>query len=283
MTELMDDPAALAAQRLGFDQMMTQAPVPAGVSVENSTLGGVPALTITPQQTVEDGVILYLHGGAYVLGSPTDSLSLAAGVALAARARTVSLDYRLAPEHPFPAAPDDVLAAYRALVDAGTPADRIAVAGESAGGGLALGLLVALRELGLPLPRAAVLFSPWTDLAVDSESAGTKASVDTSLQPDGLRAFGGLYRGEVGAADPRVSPAHAGLEGLPPLLIQVGSHEILLDDSTRLAARAASADVTVTLQVVAGAPHVYPFYADTLPAARDGVAAAGDFLRTRWA
>jgi acetyl esterase/lipase len=165
-------------------------------------------------------------------------------------------------------------------LDAGTPAGRIALAGESAGGGLAVALLVTLREQGLPLPAAAVLFSPWADLAVDSESARDKAAVDVSLQPDGLRAFGDLYRDAVAAGDPMVSPVHADLTGLPPLLIQVGSHEILLDDATRLAGRAARADVTVTLQVAAGAPHVFPFYADTLPEGRQAVADVAAFLRT---
>jgi acetyl esterase/lipase len=282
MTDTSYDTATLAAQRLGFGQMMAEAPVPAGARAEATTLGGVPALSITPEQPAGDTVLLYLHGGAYVLGSPADSLALATGVALAARTRVVSLDYRLAPEHPFPAAPDDVLAAYRALLDAGTPAGRIALAGESAGGGLALGLLVALRDQGLPLPAAAVLFSPWIDLAVDSESTRTKAAVDVSLQPDGLRTFGGLYRAGRPAEDPLVSAVHADLTGLPPLLVQVGSHEILLDDATRLAARAAQADVTVTLQVATGAPHVFPFYADTLPAGRQALADAGAFLRAQW-
>ena len=188
------------------------------------------------------------------------------------------MEYRLAPEHPFPAPLDDVVTAYRALLAEGIPADRIVLGGESAGGGLVLAAMVALREAGEPLPAAAAVFSPWVDLTLAGESVSGKAAVDPILSIESLQPASLWYVGEWDAADPRVSPVFADLSALPPLSVQVGSREVLLDDAVRLAARAAASDVRVTLDVIPGAIHGFEAH-EAEEVASDGyLAAAGEFL-----
>ena len=190
------------------------------------------------------------------------------------------MDYRLAPEHPHPAAVDDALAAYRGLLDEGQPASRIGMAGESAGAGLTLATLVAARDAGLPLPCAAVLMSPWVDLTLGAASMETKAAVDPVLSAAALQRRADDYVGNHDRTAPLISPLFADLHGLPPLLIQAGSHEILLDDATRLAARAASADVTVRLEITAGVPHVFQGFPACSTKQSTALANAGAFVRT---
>lgn len=279
--DLAGDPLEMRAV---FRAMLTAAPVPADVRTEPAVLGGVPALRVwvdraTP--TPPTATIVHFHGGCYAVGEPATSLNLVAALARRTGAEVLSVDYRLAPEHRYPAAVDDALAAYRALLDAGGDPARIVVAGESAGAGLAMATLLSARSAGLPQPAAALLLSPWVDLTQSGRSLETKAGVDPSMSATALRVRAADY---LGGADPRAeqaSPAFADLRGLAPLLVQAGSHEVLLDDAVRLAARAAECDVDVTLDVVAGAPHVFQAFAAVLDEAAAALDRAAAFLRDR--
>jgi acetyl esterase/lipase len=200
-----------------------------------------------------------------------------------AGARVITVDYRLAPENPFPAAVDDAVAAYRALLDEGVPSSRIAFVGESAGGGLTAATLVAIRDAGLPQPSSAIVFSPWADLTLTGRSLTGKADVDPALTPTGMRTRVVDYLGDTDPATPLASPIFADLTGVAPLLIQVGSHEILLDDAVRLAARAAEDDVEVQLQVWPGLPHVFQGFAALVDEADAALWAAAGFAKAHWA
>jgi len=274
----LDLAADLDEQREIFEQMIAGQPLSADVQTSARELGGVPAIAVTIAGTEPTGTILYFHGGAYVIGSATASLGLAADLARRSGARVITADYRLAPENPYPAALDDALSAYRGLL-AEVDATRIAVAGESSGGGLAVALLVAAREAGLPMPASIAVFSPFADLTLSGESVALKASVDPALTEAGLRLRAGNYLADSAAATPTASPVFASLVGLPKLLIQVGSYEILLDDSLRLAARAAHDDVEVTLQVTPGVPHVFQSFSELLDEAETALNEAGRFIR----
>lgn len=266
-------------QRRGFADLLGR-PAPEGVATRRTVLGGRPALELEPAGAVGEGRLLYLHGGGYVVGSPDTFAGLTGELARRAGLRTVSLDYRLAPEHPFPAAVEDGLAAYRALLDSGTDPAALVLAGDSAGAGLAVATLLAAREAGLPQPAAAVLFSPFADLTLSGESMRTKEDADPIFTAADILAYADLYLGAADRSHPLASPALADLTGLPPLLVQVGSHEVLLDDAVRLAARAAAADVAVTLDVHPGLTHVFQHQYDALPAAAAALTAAARFLTT---
>ncbi|WP_405884055.1 alpha/beta hydrolase [Streptomyces sp. NBC_01384] len=273
----------VAEQRAVFHEMIAAVPVASDVTFIPGELGGVPVVTVGTPDHDPSLVVLYIHGGAYAIGSASDSVGLAADVARRTGARAVSVDYRLAPEHPFPAAVDDTLAVYHALLKDGVPSTRIAVVGESAGGGLAVATLLAARDAGLPQPSSAVLFSPWTDLTVSGASAVGKADVDPALTAEGLRTRARDYLGTADPAAPLASPVFADLTGLAPLLIQVGSHEILLDDAVRLAARAGAHDVAVQLQVWPEVPHVFQSFAAFLTDASEALDSAAAFATARWA
>jgi monoterpene epsilon-lactone hydrolase len=279
--DLAQDPLEM---RPVYRAMLTAAPVPGDVRTEQTLLGGtVPALRVRIDGVTPTATIVHFHGGCYAVGAPDTSLGLVANLARRTGAEVLSVDYRLAPEHRYPAAVDDALTAYRALLDNGGDPARIAVAGESAGAGLAMAALLAARNAGLPQPAAALLLSPWVDLTQSGRSLATKAAVDPSMTANALRVRAADYLGD---ADPRAelaSPALADLRGLAPLLVQVGSHEVLLDDALLLAARAAECDVDVTLDVVAGAPHVFQAFAVVLDEAVAALDRAAAFLRDRLA
>jgi monoterpene epsilon-lactone hydrolase len=266
-------------RRAGYDAFLARE-LPADVRVAAGLLGPRPTLELVPDTVPDEQArLLYLHGGAFVLGSPAGYAGFTAQIARRAAIRTVSLDYRLAPEHPFPAAVDDGLAAYRDLLDQGTPPSRIVLAGDSAGGNLVLATLLAARRAGLSMPAGAVLMSPVTDLAMTGASMRSKNGVDPIFTPEFLAEPFAAY---LAGADPRselASPLVADLHGLPELLIQVGSYELLLDDSTRLAARAAEADVPVTLEVFAQAPHVFQINYETSAAADAALDGIARFIR----
>jgi len=270
-------------QRIVFDEMMGAIPVPADVVASPGSLGGIPVVTIDVEGTETEHVVLYFHGGAYAIGTAGSSVGLASDLGRRAGVRVVSVDYRLAPEHPYPAALDDAVAAYRGLLDTGLSPSAIAIAGESAGAGLVAATLVALRRAGLPQPAAAVMMSPWVDLTLSGISMREKAALDPALTPDGLKRRVSDYVGAGDPADELVSPVFADLSGLPPMLVQAGSHEILLNDATRLAARAAADDVAVTLQVVPDVPHVFQAFAAVLDEGATALDYAGDFLRAHLA
>lgn len=241
--------------------------------------GGVPAEWISATGAADDRVILYVHGGGYVMGSIATHRELVARLSKASGARGLALDYRLAPEHPFPAAVDDALAAYRWLLSQNIKPANIVVAGDSAGGGLAVATLLAIRDAKLPLPAAGVGISPWVDMEGTGESMVTRAKADPVVQKQGLLGMAQLYLGGKDAKSPLAAPLHADLTGLPPLLIQVGDAETLLDDSTRLAEKAKKAGVKVELEVWPEMPHVWHLFAPFLPEGQQAIEKIGKYVR----
>jgi epsilon-lactone hydrolase len=238
---------------------------------------------VAPDHAARKRVILYFHGGAYVAMSARTHRAITSRLAAWSGAMLFAADYRLAPEYPFPAALDDALAAYRALAAAGTAASRIVVGGDSAGGGLALALLVALRDAGDPPPAAGVLFSPWTDLACTGESIVTNDGVDALSFGSWVRSQARYYLGDTPATNPLASPLYADMTGLPPLLIQAGDSEVLLDDSRRVAEKASQAGVATTLTIWRGVPHGWQMFAPILPEGRAALREASAFIRARLA
>ncbi|MBX6383969.1 MAG: alpha/beta hydrolase [Microbispora sp.] len=269
----------LAEQRAGFTLALSR-PLPDDVAVDETVLAGRPALDLTPAAAGR-GRLLHFHGGGYILGSPGALAGLTAQLARRAGLRATSLDYRLAPEHPFPAAVDDGLAAYRALLEAGVRPEELVLAGDSAGGGLVIATLVAARDAGLPQPAGAVVFSPWVDLTLGGESMHTKKDADPIFTPEAIRAYVAPYLAGQDPAHPLASPVLADLRGLPPLLVQAGSNELLLDDAVRLAGRAAADEVDVTLRVWPQVPHVFQVHFGRLDEADEALDEAARFLSAR--
>jgi epsilon-lactone hydrolase len=253
-------------------------PLPADVTVTTAALGGVPTAEITVDGIEPRHVVLYFHGGVYVTSDAFLAAGLASQVGRRTHARVISVDYRLAPEHPFPAAVDDALAAYEALLRSGIASSDIAFAGESAGGGLAIATLVNARDHELALPAAAFVMSPYVDLTLAGATMETKRDVDPLLSRELLQPRVADYVSGRDAALGLISPVFADLAGLPPLIIQVGSHEVLLDDAIRLARQAATADVEVTLDVTPRVPHVFQAYSPMLDEAAAALDRAGQLL-----
>jgi monoterpene epsilon-lactone hydrolase len=268
----------VAEQRRLLKELLSAQPLPAEVTVAEAALGGVRTAEITVDGTEPRHIVLYFHGGVYVLGDAFLVADLASQVGRRTSAKVISVDYRLAPEDPYPAAVDDALAAYEALLDDGTAPSDIAFAGESAGGGLAVATLVNARDRGLPLPAAAFVMSPYVDLTLSGSTMQTKREADPLLSPEALRARVPDYTAGHDAGLGLISPIFAELSGLPPLLIQAGSHEVLLDDAIRLAGVAAGADVEITLDITPGVPHVFQAYHPILEEAVEALDRAGRFL-----
>jgi acetyl esterase/lipase len=271
------------AMRANMESMTGLMPLPADVATESATVNGVPAEWVSTPDADPQRVVLYLHGGAYVIGSIKTHRDLAGRISRASGGRVLNCDYRLAPEHPHPAAVDDALAAYRWLIDQGYAPAKLAVAGDSAGGGLTIATLVAIRDAGLPRPAAGVCLSPWVDLEGIGESMTTAAHLDPMVQKEHLVRMGKLYLGTADPRSPLAAPLYADLSGLPPLLIQVGTAETLLDDSTRIAERARKAGVAVTLDIWDDMIHVFQAFAPILPEGQKAVDQIGEYLRARWA
>jgi epsilon-lactone hydrolase len=265
-------------QRRLLRELLSAQPLPADVTVTAAELGGVRTAEITVDGVEPRHVVLYFHGGVYVMGDAFLSADLASQVGRRTDAKVISVDYRLAPEHPYPAAVDDALAAYEALLDDGIAPADIAFAGESAGGGLAIATLVNARDHGLPLPAAAFVMSPYADLTLAGTTLDTRREVDPLLSREALHARINDYTAGQDAALGLISPVFADLSGLPPLSIQAGSHEVLLDDAVRLARQAATADVEVTLDITPHVPHVFQAYYPILDEATAALDRAGQFL-----
>ncbi len=264
--------------RAVLDQTARLFTVPRDVVVRADTIAGVPVEWIDPPRVRPDALLVYVHGGGYYMGGIDTYRHYVARFAQIAGMRALHLDYRLAPEHPYPAAIEDTAAVFRALHKNTLPADRIVMAGDSAGGGLTLATLIALRDEGHPLPKAAAVISPWTDLT------GTAASIEANRGKDPVLGHARTllsakwYAGDAALTHPRVSPLYADLAGLPPVLVQVGSEEILLDDSTRFAERAVAQGAPVELEVWDGMVHVWHYYAEWIAEGRAGIARIGEFF-----
>jgi epsilon-lactone hydrolase len=270
----------IAHARRNVEEFYAQFALPAGVSVKNVAIMAKLSGDWLAIPALEPGrVVLYLHGGAYVLGSARAYREMTSRIASAARARTLVLDYRLAPENPFPAALEDAITAYRWLLDQRIEPSSIVIVGDSAGGGLTIATLVSLRDAGAPMPAGAVCISPWIDLECTGRTIETKAAVDPLCTREFLLPLAAMYLGGENPRNPLASPFYADLRGIPPILIQVGTEETLLDDAYRLWQRAREAGVPVELKVFEAMPHVWHVFASYLPEAQKAINEIGDFVR----
>jgi phosphinothricin tripeptide acetyl hydrolase len=275
------DTLTTAQRRAQYERAEKVFPTPPDVKVERVTIGPTPAEWLRPPSAEPGRVVLYLHGGGYVIGSPRSHRHLAAAIAGAAGGSALLLDYRLAPEHPFPAAVDDATAAYRWLLDQGIAASRIVIAGDSAGGGLTMATLLALRDARVASPAGGVCISPWVDLTCGGKSYESKAAIDPIVRREGVAEMARAYLGSTDPKSPLASPLFADLRGLPPLLIHVGSAEVLLDDAIGLAERAKAAGVDTTLEEYPEMVHVWHWFLPMLDEAQTAVESIGKFVRAR--
>jgi acetyl esterase/lipase len=278
-----DHKRIIAERRARMERMAKLSPPPPEARFEPADADGVRAEWVSGPAARRDHAVLYLHGGGYYAGSLKTHRGLAARISLEAAAPVLLADYRLAPENPFPAAVQDAARAYRWLLRNGFSAGRLAVAGDSAGGGLAVAAMLEIKASGEPLPAAGVCLSPWFDLAMTGESLRTRASADPIIRPSDLPFVANCYLGKADPRTPTASPLYGDLAGLPPILIQVGTDEILLDDSRRFAERAREAAVHVRLDIWEGMIHVWQAYARLVPEARRAIEGIGAFLRAAWA
>lgn len=266
------------AANAGMSAMTTE---PDGIAYEPAVAGGVPGQWVLPDGFDGDRTILYLHGGGYVIGNSDSHRKMVGHLAKAATARALVLDYRLAPEHPHPAAVEDAVAAYQSILADGHDAANVFIAGDSAGGGLTAATLVSLRDQGIALPAGAFLLSPWTDLEGTGESMTANAEADLMVGMDGLKPMSDAYLQGQDPRQPTAAPLYADLTGLPPLLIHVGGDETLLDDSTRLALSAQGVGVDATIEVFPEMQHVFQLSAGNMPEADDSLARAGAWIAAR--
>jgi monoterpene epsilon-lactone hydrolase len=270
---------SIEEQRAQMEVNLTKFRLPMDVRCEQVDAGGIPAEWVATPGVNTERVIYYLHGGGYVIGSINTHREMASRLSRAASARVLILDYRLAPENLFPAAVDDSVTAYRWLLSVGVEPARLVIAGESAGGGLTIATLVALRDAGEPLPAAGICLSPWVDLTCLGESMVAKAEIDPVVNKDHILMSAKAYLGDTDPCAPLASPLYADLAGLPPLLIQVGTAECLFDDARRLADRATAAGLDVTLEPWDDMIHMWHMYAAILPEGQQAIDRIGEFVR----
>lgn len=280
-SKLSTDPT-IEEMRAGWEKFAASFVPASDISFEPVVARSVAAEWVAAPDSDSSRVVLYFHGGGYTIGSIASYRSFTGRLARATRSRLLSVGYRLAPEHPFPAAVDDAASSYRWLLDQGMSPSRVAVAGDSAGGGLALSMAVAIRDAGGPMPATIVAIGPSTDLAKEGASMKERAHLDPIVNYESSMAHALRYVGAQGdLKHPLASPLYADLQGLPPLLIMVGTHEALFDDSTRFAAKAEGAGVEVQLDIWQEMIHVWPIFADILPEGRQAIARIGDYIRAR--
>lgn len=272
--------AEMRANAVAFGNLSSE---PSGVACSPVDAGGVPAQWLTPQGAATDRVLMYVHGGGYVMMSAETHRKMVGHIAKATACRALNVDYRLAPEHPHPAAVTDAVAAYRWLLAQGIEPAAIAIAGDSAGGGLCLATALKLRDLGVPLPAALVPISPWTDMEGTGQSMKTRAAVDMIVAPTAIVQLAGVFLQGGSTRDPYASPLYADLKGLPPIYIQVGDEEVLLDDSVRFADLAKKAGVDITLEIFPEMQHVFQIAAGSLPEADAAIAKLGAWLKRKLA
>lgn len=271
--------ATLAVMRAGMDAMGNATPSLSNVTSEQVDAEGVECFWISANKASDAPVVLYFHGGGYVMGSAQSHRAMIERLAVAVDGKVLAVNYRLAPEHPFPAASDDALTAYQWLLNQGIPPQQMAIAGDSAGGGLAVAALLSIRDADLPLPACAIAISPWVDMEGLGESMVSKAALDPMVQKAALTQLAPLYLNGVDPRTPLAAPLHAELSGLPPMLIQVGSAETLLDDSTRLADRIKSTGGEVTLEVWEEMIHVWHLFAPMLNKGQEAIERVGAFIQ----
>lgn len=277
-----NEEATMAERRAGMDAMGQLFPPREDCTIEEVDAGGRPALWLVAKGAATDRVILYLHGGGYVLGSPLSHRHLTAELSAEAGAAVLSLDYRLAPEDPYPAGLEDAVAAYQwLLTEKGIAPNKIMISGDSAGGGLTIATLLMLRDRKLGEPAGGMVISPWVDLTGESKSMETRAALDPMIKRDLLRNTGLEYLGGKDATSHLASPVFARLDGLPPLLVQVGTNEVLYDDSLRLAGSAAAAHVDVTLEIWENMIHVWHMFYPMLAEGREAIAKMGAFFKAK--
>lgn len=273
---------SLEERRAAMDAMAEAFGGPQGVDREKAELAGRPIQIFKPEGSDPEHVLLYFHGGGYVMGSPDSHANLTARLAVTADAKVVSFDYRLAPENPFPAAVEDGVAAYRALLDESIDPAKLAVGGDSAGGGLTFATLIKARREGMPMPAAAIGLSPWTDLTGNSATYKSRADADPMIEPGAIVETARDYLGTADASDPLASPLFADLAGLPPTLIQVGDAEVLLDDSREFEKRARTAGVDCNLEVWDRMIHVWQAFFPMLPEGEEAIGRIAAYLKLRW-
>ena len=274
-------PADIHEARAVLDQAFAVYPPASDVTIFEIDAGGVPCQWITAPGVPQDRLIIYLHGGAYATCSPTTHKDLISRLSLASGTAALGVDYRLAPEYLFPAAVEDCLAAYNWALSHGFEPGNIVLAGDSAGGGLVVSVLLAARDSALPLPAAGVCFSPWVDLECTGESMSVNDHLDAFIKYEGLFARAQSYLGEADPKHPWASALYADLHGLPPLLIHVGSAETLLDDSTRLAILAKDSGVDVSFKIWDDMVHVWQLFASVLPEGQQSIDESGEFIRSK--
>ncbi len=282
MNEVFGPEPSIETMRQGYVQAGLANPMAEGARAEEIALGSVPGLKITPRETVDGRTLLYFHGGGYVIGSPVGHRAMVSHMATHLKATAWSMDYRMAPEAPFPAAPEDGLASYRALLATGVAAGRIIISGDSAGGGLTMATALKTKAAGLPMPAGLMPLSPWVNLENNGWSYPVMAERDPMIRQEGIDGMAATYLNGAPAGDPLASPVHGDLAGLPPILIQVGSEESLLSDSIMLAERAGAARVPVDLQIWPGMIHVFQYFHGLLPDAHRAFGAMAAWAEPRW-